>query len=117
MFYGSQDDISILNTVKSDKGYFDVIVDDGGHSMHQQITSFTYLLPKVRPGGVYVIEDLLTSYYSTFGGGYLRNSTTIELIKRLVDDIQGVSPNKSTKLAEKLYSFEIADEIIFFTVK
>jgi NDP-sugar pyrophosphorylase family protein len=117
MFYGSQDDIPILNSVKSEKGYFDVIVDDGGHTMRQQITSFTYLLPKVRSGGIYVIEDLLTSYIESYGGSYLRNSTTIALIKRLVDDIQTISPYKSTQLVEKISSFEVSNEICFFNIK
>jgi hypothetical protein len=62
MHYGSQEDIAFLKTVNSEQGYFDVIVDDGGHTMKQQITSFTHLLPKVRSGGIYVIEDLETSY-------------------------------------------------------
>jgi demethylmacrocin O-methyltransferase len=76
---------------------FDIIVDDGGHSMKQQITSLTQLLPKVRSRGVYVIEDLQTSYFEGADSGYLVNSTTIELIKRLVDDIQVDSPKKIYK--------------------
>jgi len=117
MHYGSQENITFLNTVNTIQGYFDVIVDDGGHTMKQQITSFTYLLPKVRSGGVYVIEDLLTSYSRGPDSGYLVNTTTIELIKRLVDDIQSSSPRKSTKLGEKIFSFEISDEICFFIKK
>ncbi|CAF1061583.1 unnamed protein product [Adineta steineri] len=117
MFYGSQDDITVLNNVKSAQGYFDVIVDDGGHSMNQQITSFVQLLPKVKSGGIYVIEDLLTSYISTYGGGYLRNSTTIEFIKKIIENIQTASPEKSIQVAKRIRSLEIGDEICFFTVK
>jgi hypothetical protein len=119
MFYGSQDDVAVLNNVTSTKDYFDVIIDDGGHTMNQQITSFINLVPKVQSGGIYVIEDLLTSYMPTAGGGYLLNSTTIELIKRLVDDIQTISPSphKSTQPVNKIRSFEVADEICFFTIK
>ncbi len=58
--YGSQEDIEFLKTVNSKEDYFDVIIDDGGHTMTQQITSFIYLLPKVRSGGMYIIEDLET---------------------------------------------------------
>ena len=37
---------------------FDVIVDDGSHaSFHQQLT-LTTLLPAVKPGGLFIIEDL-----------------------------------------------------------
>lgn len=117
MFYGDQSNISLLESLQSKNYYFDVIVDDGGHRMEHQLTSFTYLLPKVKSGGLYVIEDLLTSYMQSFGGGYLLKWTTIEFIKRLVDDIQDISPRKSTKLAQRIYSFEIANEICFFNVK
>lgn len=41
---------------------FDLIVDDGGHTMEQQQVSLAALFPHVRPGGLYVIEDLPTSF-------------------------------------------------------
>jgi hypothetical protein len=117
MHYGSQEDIAFLKTVNSEQGYFDVIVDDGGHTMKQQITSFTHLLPKVRSGGIYVIEDLETSYSRGEGSGYLVSTSTIELIKRLVDDIQTNAPQKTTNLSERIFSFEISNKICFFNVK
>lgn len=42
-------------------GTMDLIVDDGGHTMEQQQVSLGYFFPKVKPGGVYVVEDLFTS--------------------------------------------------------
>jgi hypothetical protein len=36
----------------------DVVIDDGGHLPHQQITTLTCLLPHVSPGGVYICEDV-----------------------------------------------------------
>ena len=41
---------------------FDMIVDDGGHTMAQQQISLGALFPLVKPGGLYVIEDLHTSH-------------------------------------------------------
>jgi hypothetical protein len=39
-------------------------------------------------GGVYVIEDLLTSYYRTYGGGPpASRGTTIEVIKSALDSL------------------------------
>jgi hypothetical protein len=35
----------------------DIIVDDGAHINTITIASFEYLFPKLRPGGLYVIED------------------------------------------------------------
>jgi hypothetical protein len=40
---------------------FDIIIDDGGHTMKQQQTSFGILFKKLKSGGLYIIEDLHTS--------------------------------------------------------
>ncbi len=42
-------------------GDFDIIIDDGGHTMEQQQISLGCLFPYVKSGGYYVIEDLHTS--------------------------------------------------------
>lgn len=48
-------------------GPFDIVVDDGGHFMEDVILSFKTLLPHVRAGGMYVVEDLHTSYWTSHG--------------------------------------------------
>ena len=60
---------------------FDVIVDDGSHWYQHQIGSFEALWPLLNVGGLYFIEDLVTSYRSGFGGP----PTAIEYLKSLVD--------------------------------
>jgi demethylmacrocin O-methyltransferase len=42
-------------------GPYDIVLDDGGHSMEQQQVSLGFLFPHVRPGGYYVVEDVHTS--------------------------------------------------------
>lgn len=53
-------------------GDFDIIIDDGGHTMNQQIISFKTLFPSIKSGGIYIIEDLHTSYpyVAGYGEGY-----------------------------------------------
>lgn len=46
---------------------FDIILDDGGHTMKQQQTSFGFLFSKVKSGGLYIIEDLHTSRFQNYG--------------------------------------------------
>lgn len=45
---------------------FDVVIDDASHQLSQQVVSYEVLLPLVRPGGVYVIEDVLPPTLSYF---------------------------------------------------
>lgn len=51
----------LLRVMKEAGGTFDVIIDDGGHYMEQQQVSLGTLFPFLKPGGLYVIEDLHTS--------------------------------------------------------
>lgn len=46
------------------EGLFDLILDDGGHTMKQQQVSLAYLFQYVKPGGYYLVEDLHTSRWS-----------------------------------------------------
>ena len=47
--------------LKAHGSNFDIVIDDGGHSMEQQQTSFGFLFPHVQQGGIYIIEDIQTS--------------------------------------------------------
>lgn len=61
-------------------GMFDIIIDDGSHYMRDQQKSLKVLYPQLNPGGLYIIEDLWTSYIK-----YYQNAkqTTLEFLKGL----------------------------------
>ncbi|MET0727310.1 MAG: class I SAM-dependent methyltransferase [Acidimicrobiales bacterium] len=84
---GDQADPEFLRTLVRDHGPFDIVIDDGGHTMEQQITSIEHLFPALNVGGVYVVEDCHTSYWDSFGGGRRRSGTFIEWTKERVDDL------------------------------
>jgi len=79
--------------IKKNGDNFDIIIDDGGHTMTQQITSFKTLFPFLKKGGLYIIEDLHTSYWKTFGSaGEVGNpiaseNATINFLRNLVHDV------------------------------
>lgn len=82
---GDQSDKEFLSKLAEKHGPFDVIVDDGGHKMTQQITSFESLWPHIKKGGLYMVEDVHTSYWPGFGGGYRNEASFMEYAKRLID--------------------------------
>jgi hypothetical protein len=60
---GDQASPEFLNQMVAPKGPFDVILDDGGHIPDQQLVSFLSLWPTVKEGGIYMVEDLHTSFW------------------------------------------------------
>jgi hypothetical protein len=80
-----QSDTIKLEQIFKARPAYDIILDDGGHTMEQQINSLNALFPLLAPGGVYLIEDTHTSYWSKFGGGLRRPGSFIEYVKGVVD--------------------------------
>ena len=63
---GDQTDTNFLQDVLDEFGPFDTVLDDGGHKSTQMITSFQYLFPRLKPGGVYIVEDVCASYWTLY---------------------------------------------------
>lgn len=87
IFIGDQEDRNFLRELVAEIGPIDVVIEDGGHTMGQQIATFEEVYPAVKPGGVFLIEDLHTSYWKRFGGGYKKPGTFIEYAKDLTDKL------------------------------
>src|SRR4029078_9937145 len=81
---GDQGDRSFLRSLAMRYPHAAIVVDDGGHRMHQQTATFEELYPRLRPDGVYLCEDVGTSYLPAFGGGYGHPGTFIETMKSLI---------------------------------
>lgn len=55
---GSQDDPVLMDSIASEYP-LSLVIDDGSHIAYHIIKSFNLLFPRVLPGGVYIIEDLM----------------------------------------------------------
>lgn len=84
---GSQSDRAFLRKLRAELPPIDILIDDGGHTMRQQIITFEELYGAVKPDGVYLCEDLHTSYWLQYGGGHRRPGTFIEYSKHLIDKL------------------------------
>lgn len=89
IFIGSQEDEKFLNYLKAQIPPLDILLDDGGHTMKQQITTFNGLFNHIKENGLYVCEDLHTSYFKRYGGGYKKKSSFIEFSKNFIDNLHG----------------------------
>ncbi|OBI26206.1 SAM-dependent methyltransferase [Mycobacterium sp. E1386] len=64
---GSQVDIAFLQSIVSEFGPFDVILDDGSHMASHMVDTFRYLFPNgLASGGVYLVEDIHANYWLHF---------------------------------------------------
>lgn len=102
-FVGSQVDERFLSEVTRTIGNIDIIIDDGSHQNDHVLHTFSILFPQLSKNGIYVIEDVQTSYWPEMGGStedLNRRSTTMGFLKSLVDgmnyaefDIENYEPS------------------------
>jgi len=62
VYVGNQRDTKLLDKIFSTHGLPDIIIDDGGHTRSQQITSLAHIFPKMSPDSLYIIEDMQVNY-------------------------------------------------------
>ena len=62
-----------------------VILYDGSNISADVIRSFLIFFPQLRPGGLYVIEDLHASYWSEWQGGISHPDSSIQFLKLVAD--------------------------------
>ena len=57
-----------------------VVIDDGGHEANQQIATFEELLPHLRPGGVFLCEDIHGAFnrFASYMNGVIHDLNTCD---------------------------------------
>jgi hypothetical protein len=118
VFIGDQEDREFLRSIAEEVGPIDVLIEDGGHTMGQQIATFEELYPRLTPDGVFLVEDVHTSYRKGFGGGYRRPGTFMEYAKGLTDQLnawhsreEGFDVDEFTRTTRSMHFY---DSIVVF---
>jgi len=114
---GSQSDITFLADVLDEFGTPDIVLDDGSHQMADVNATFNWLYSRLYHGGIYLVEDLHTAYWSEFGGGFRRPGTFIERCKDLIDEFnadytRGALP--PTEFSAATQSMHVYDSVVVF---
>jgi cephalosporin hydroxylase len=115
---GSQSDPNFLKGLLTKIPPIDILIDDGGHEMKQQILTFNYLFQYVKTGGVYLCEDCHTSYWPEYGGGFKRKGTFVEFTKDKIDRLHAWHSRekkfKVDELTKTIKSIHFYDSIVVF---
>jgi demethylmacrocin O-methyltransferase len=88
-YRGSQTDAALMERIVREHGAPTIVIDDGSHRPQDVIDSFGILFPMLADGGIYVIEDIQSSYWPRWGGSLDRDdpTTSMALVKRLLDGL------------------------------
>lgn len=109
IFAGDQGDPATLERFLAEYGGdFDVIVDDGGHTMQQQMTSIEHLWKAVKPGGLYFCEDLETSWIPAYGAT-AGAVTMVQFIHSMVEDLTTAYPGS---IGQRTIDFPEVEQIV-----
>ncbi len=113
IFIGSQADRKFLRQIVQKVPKFDILIDDGGHTMRQQKVSYEELFHHVKDDGVYLCEDLHTSYWLAYAGGHRRRGTFIEYSKKFIDYLnahhseqRSLKVNEFTKSVDSMHYYD-----------
>lgn len=112
---GSQDDPLFVKFLFESIPAPDIILDDGGHLVTQQIKGFELMFPYVKADGVYMCEDVQTSYWLKYGGGLRRRGTFMEYMKSLTDQLNEWSYrniNEVGSFARSVFCISFHDSVI-----
>jgi hypothetical protein len=109
---GDQSDPSFLERILQEFGAPDIVIDDGSHKMRDQRVSFAFLYPRMDKNGIYVVEDMHTSYWPEYGGGFLAEGSFIERCKSLIDELNAehsrgaIPPTNFTKTTMSMHFYD-----------
>ena len=87
---GDQSDYIFLQSLVNKYKKFDIIIDDGSHQSKHIISSFNFLFKHLSDDGIYVVEDLQTSYQPRYGGSRFnlnKKNSSMVFLKSLADSI------------------------------
>lgn len=82
---GDANSSEALEQISSIANKFDIIIDDGSHINSEVIQSFSLYFPMLNYDGLYIAEDLHTSYWDGWGGGLHTPLSSMSFFKRLAD--------------------------------
>jgi hypothetical protein len=114
IFIGNQSDRLFWESFVKEVPEIDIVLDDGGHTFLQQITTVESLVDAIKPGGLIVIEDTHTSYMNEFAPK--QGSTFIDYSFSIVHGINYRYGEFKSTSENRIYSVQFFESIVAFFV-
>ncbi len=64
---------------------YDLIIDDGSHHSLDTVLNFVMYFPRLKAGGLYLVEDMHCAYWDEYGGGQNNPRSASTFFKLLAD--------------------------------
>lgn len=82
IFIGDQEDAAFWKRFKEQVPTLDIVIDDGGHKPSQQTVTLEELLPHIRPGGIYLCEDVVAPFnqFTSYVSGLVHELNTYNIL-------------------------------------
>jgi hypothetical protein len=83
IFIGDQGDREFWRRFRQEVPVLDILIDDGGHKAEQQIVTLEEMLPHLRPGGVFLCEDVVGEFngFGAYVAGLAAKLDTCDLVR------------------------------------
>ena len=120
IFKGDQSKKNDLKKIVKNIGTCKIIIDDGSHVPKHQLISFNYLFDKCLDfGGIYIIEDIETSYWKKselygykIDEGYDSENNIVKIFKDIADIV-----NREFLLEENIEKIKLYNKISYDNLK
>ena len=109
IFIGDQSDRAFWKDFRETVPTLDIVVDDGGHTPLQQRVSLEELLPHLRPGGIYLCEDITgnTNEFAFNVHQLAHQLNAFDNVAQDMNDNERRLVSKSTKLQSAIHSVHL----------
>ena len=119
IFIGDQSDPNFWKNFFKKVGKIDILIDDGGHTNLQQVTTFMESIKHIKSGGMIVVEDTHTSYMREKGFKNPSKFSFINFTSYIVEAIHRRNPmvkKEMNYLSKAINSIEYFDSITVFNI-
>jgi len=119
IFIGDQSSKKFWKNFFKKIGKIDILIDDGGHTNLQQITTLMESIPYIKDGGSIIVEDTHTSFMNYKGFRNPSKNSFINFSTKLIENLHRRNPmlkKKTNQFSNKISSIEYFDSIVCINI-